>query len=144
MDSGAGPEETSIAMGALFARVVASAKLADSGGAERDGIVDAMLEAMAGNIGKKGLEVEKLTEGLGCSYSYARRLFSRKTGFPPERYYANLVAAEAKERLLDSAMSVKEVADSLGFDDPYYFSRFFKNRVGQSPRQFRESYRGWI
>jgi AraC family transcriptional activator of pobA len=43
---------------------------------------------------------------------------------------------EAKRSLLYTAMSVREVAYSLGFEDPAYFSRFFTKQAGVAPRVF--------
>lgn len=44
---------------------------------------------------------------------------------------------EAKRMLTDKQLSVNEIADSLGFEDYSYFSRFFKKQTGQSPTAFR-------
>jgi AraC-like DNA-binding protein len=43
---------------------------------------------------------------------------------------------EAK-RLLRTGMSVKESAYALNFDDPGHFSKFFKNKTGESPSDFQ-------
>jgi AraC family transcriptional regulator, transcriptional activator of pobA len=48
------------------------------------------------------------------------------------------VVLEATRDLTFTVMSVKEIAGSLGFDDPAYFTRFFTQRVGVSPKRFRE------
>jgi len=45
--------------------------------------------------------------------------------------------AESKRALLYTAMPVSEIAYSLGFDDPAYFSRFFSQRTNRTPSQFR-------
>jgi AraC family transcriptional regulator, transcriptional activator of pobA len=47
------------------------------------------------------------------------------------------VVLEATRDLTFTVLSVKEVAASLGFDDPAYFSRFFTKHVGLSPKRFR-------
>jgi AraC family transcriptional activator of pobA len=44
---------------------------------------------------------------------------------------------EARRSLAYSARSVADVSYALGFADPAYFTRFFKQRVGQSPKAFR-------
>jgi AraC family transcriptional activator of pobA len=49
------------------------------------------------------------------------------------------ILVEAKRQLLYTSMSVSEVAYGLGFDDPAYFTRFFSQRTGTSPRAFRLS-----
>lgn len=48
------------------------------------------------------------------------------------------VVLEATRDLTFTVLSVKEIATSLGFDDPAYFSRFFTKRVGVSPTRFRQ------
>ncbi len=51
------------------------------------------------------------------------------------------IVLEAKRHLYHSPLTIKELADTLGFDDPYYFSRFFSKWVGLSPQKFRERHR---
>jgi AraC-like DNA-binding protein len=43
-------------------------------------------------------------------------------------------------RLLETtSLNVKEIADVLGYDDPFYFSRLFKSVNGLAPREYRKS-----
>lgn len=51
------------------------------------------------------------------------------------------IVLEAKRMLVHSDQSIKEIAYALGFDDPSYFTRFFRERVGESPGAFREENR---
>jgi AraC family transcriptional regulator, transcriptional activator of pobA len=44
--------------------------------------------------------------------------------------------------LLYTDESAARVAASLGFDDPSYFSRFFRRETGQTPKEFRGARRG--
>jgi AraC family transcriptional activator of pobA len=48
------------------------------------------------------------------------------------------VITEAQRRLVHSADTVSQVADALGFEDPSYFTRYFKKYVGQTPEAFRQ------
>ena len=48
------------------------------------------------------------------------------------------LGARAKQRLERTSDSVQQIALEIGFDDPLYFSRRFKHRVGVSPREYRE------
>jgi AraC family transcriptional activator of pobA len=45
---------------------------------------------------------------------------------------------EAKRNLVYTSMTVAQVADSLGFSEAAYFSRFFRRATGLSPRAFRD------
>lgn len=49
------------------------------------------------------------------------------------------IVLEAKRMLLYSELSNKEIAFYLNFNDPSYFSRFFKKKTGFSPKDFRKS-----
>ena len=48
------------------------------------------------------------------------------------------IVLKAKWELLHTADSVKEIAYKLGFNDEFYFSRFFKKHIALSPSEFRE------
>jgi YesN/AraC family two-component response regulator len=48
--------------------------------------------------------------------------------------------AEAKNILLNTERTVKEIAISLGYGDAFYFSRLFKKYAGMSPANFKRSY----
>jgi AraC family transcriptional activator of pobA len=49
------------------------------------------------------------------------------------------ILLEAKRQLRYTSASVSEIAYALGFEDPAYFTRFFSQRTGVSPRAFRSS-----
>jgi AraC family transcriptional activator of pobA len=53
---------------------------------------------------------------------------------------ADLRTTEAKRLFMYEHLSVKEVAYELGFNDPFYFSNFFKKQTRQSPKAYREKY----
>lgn len=48
------------------------------------------------------------------------------------------VVVEAQRQLTHSTRSVQQIADGLGFDDPSYFSRYFRKHTGRTPEQFRK------
>jgi AraC-like DNA-binding protein len=48
------------------------------------------------------------------------------------------VITEAQRLLVHSAQSVSQIAAQLGFEDPSYFTRYFKKYVGQTPESFRQ------
>ncbi len=64
----------------------------------------------------------------------------KETGLSPKHYFLMLKINTAKERLLRSNVSIKELSFELGFNDQYYFSRLFKKKAGCAPRKFREKY----
>jgi AraC-like DNA-binding protein len=68
---------------------------------------------------------------------YLCRLFRRYDHQSPYQYILRLKMNLAAERLQHPAALVKQVADELGFSDPYHFSRTFKRVFGLSPEAFR-------
>jgi len=76
---------------------------------------------------------------LGVSESALRAACTRSAGLSPALMLDERAVLEARRLLLYSNMSVAQVAYSVGFTDPAYFSRFFSRRVGTSPRRYRTS-----
>lgn len=77
--------------------------------------------------------------------AYLCRLFQRFDHQSPYHYLLRLKMSRAAELLMSSSMMIKELADQLGFADPYHFSRVFKSIHHISPTQFRHSgHRGSI
>ena len=66
-------------------------------------------------------------------------VFERHTGLSPTAYINALRIKTAKELLLSTDMSVKQVGLSVGYSDPHFFSRVFKKQVGISPSEFKSS-----
>ena len=60
-------------------------------------------------------------------------------GYTAAQLIRERVMLEAKRLLLHSEISVAEIADHLGFEDPAYFSRCFKKHTSRSPIDFRQS-----
>ena len=82
------------------------------------------------------IDSHQLANHLGMSYSTFRRIFKEETGLPPGEYFIEMKMNRARQLLL-ADKTVQEVADALGFDSVYYFSRLFKSRTGTSPSAFR-------
>lgn len=75
---------------------------------------------------------------LGTTEAKLNELAKLFTGKTAQQVIAGLIVGEAKRLLRYEKMSVKEIAAALGFDDPFYFSHFFKKQVGVSPKAWRE------
>ncbi len=77
----------------------------------------------------------------GLGYSTFRRRFRAATGSSPKAYVLALRIARAKELLAATDDPVATVSLAVGFHDPYYFSRLFREREGRSPSTFRQDHR---
>lgn len=67
------------------------------------------------------------------------RIVKEFSGLSPKDFFSHRLMIEAQRKLLYSPLSVKELAYELGFNDPDYFSRFFKKCTGKSVREFLEA-----
>lgn len=74
---------------------------------------------------------------LNLSASYFGDLIKKETGKSAQEYIQSKVIDVAKERIFDQRKSVSEIAYELGFKYPQHFTRLFKQKVGQSPNEYR-------
>lgn len=85
------------------------------------------------------ISIEELANSLNIGYSYFRQMFRKYTGMAPAQYHLNLRIQKAKELILSSDMSIKEIAFKLGFESNQYFSRIFTGKCGITPIKFRKN-----
>lgn len=74
---------------------------------------------------------------LNLSAKYFGDLIKKETGQTAQDYIQMKVIEAAKERIFDSEKTVNEIAFELGFKYPQHFSRLFKQRIGQTPNEYR-------
>ncbi len=85
----------------------------------------------------RALPIDEVAKSAHLSTSRALHLFKEVFGIPPYRYYLSQRLELAQSFLLDTSLSIQEIADRLGFEDYHHFSTFFKKECGQSPSRFR-------
>ncbi|WP_428580078.1 AraC family transcriptional regulator [Sphaerochaeta sp.] len=82
------------------------------------------------------LDIESLASSLNVSYTTFRDIFKKYADLSPYQYFLQMKLNKAKELLSEGNLTVKEVSFKLAFDNPYYFSRFFKKKTGVSPSRW--------
>ena len=97
------------------------------------------LEAIRANF-KKNPTLRQIAGYLSTTESKLNELSKLHTGRTAQSVIHGLVASEAKRLFTYEKLSVKEVAHELGFNDPFYFSNFFKKHTAQSPKAYKEKY----
>jgi AraC-like DNA-binding protein/ABC-type branched-subunit amino acid transport system ATPase component len=95
------------------------------------------MESLRERYAEPEIDFEALAGEIGMSYDNFRRKFKQHTGVPPLQFFLAVKVDKAKELLSFTDFEVKDIAVSLGFPDPYYFSRFFRERTEVSPMQYR-------
>ena len=87
----------------------------------------------------KNVTVEELSKITGYSVSHFRRLFVKAYGISPQEYMLNYKILKAKEFLLNEQdKTIEEISNLLGFCNPSYFCKLFKNKTGISPYKFKK------
>ena len=74
---------------------------------------------------------------LNLSSNYFGDLVKKETGRTAQEFIQSKLIDIAKEKIFDTGKTVSQVAYELGFKYPQHFARLFKQRVGQSPLEFR-------
>ena len=87
----------------------------------------------------RDISVETVASHVGVSRSYLHRAFRAAFGCAPGAYLTDYRLDRASQLLRHSTLSVGAVAASVGFSDPFYFSRLFRRRMGLSPSDYRLS-----
>jgi AraC family transcriptional activator of pobA len=83
--------------------------------------------------------VNAIAEKLALTTNSLYRIVKEYSGVSPKDFFTNRLMIEAQRKLQYAPLSVKELAYELGFNDPDYFSRFFKKCTGKSVSEFLEA-----
>lgn len=87
------------------------------------------------------LSPAEVARALGQPLRPLAETFRKDTGRTLRDQIRASLVRKAKDLLLTTDQSIREIAYALRFDDEFYFSRFFKRRTGFSPRQYRDRHR---
>lgn len=103
---------------------------------ERPDCVDAAILYMQKHI-TENVSLNELSSYSNYSVSRFSSLFKQKTGYAPIDYFMQMKIQQACQQLDFTDRSIKEIALTMGFDDPYYFSKRFKQVIGLPPQRYR-------
>ena len=87
------------------------------------------------------LRIERLTERFHISRGYLTRNFKEVTGVTIVQYLTVVRIRRAGKYLLDTDLSVTEIANRCGFGDVTYFEKVFRRLRGTTPRNYRRKIR---
>ena len=83
------------------------------------------------------LSTSELAKLSGLSLSSFKRAFKNIYNDTPNNYILNQKVLKASELLKNPTLNISEIAFDLGFNDPAYFSRIFKNKTNYTPSKYR-------
>lgn len=105
----------------------------------RSSAVTDVVQEMILHIADAGWKLADCMAQTGYSADHLRRCFKKETGLSPAAYLTMLRIEHARKLLALSdhgGYTIKQIALMSGFEDPYYFSRTFKKRIGCSPNGY--------
>lgn len=104
-------------------------------------VISSTISFMKRNLKKKH-SLAQLSAESGLSASHYSLLFRKKTGRSPMYYLTNLRIQKACQLLDNSELRIGEIAMNVGYQDPFHFSRIFKQVMGVSPANYRKQPKG--
>lgn len=129
-------EQLCLLLRALPLNSVSSDYLAvgDEGGtkADRTALVSAATYYLEAHY-NEDLPLGALADTLHVSAAYLSRTFKALQGESPSNYLMKLRLRRARDLLAQNQLTIAEVARSVGYQDPYYFSKLFKRHFGTAP-----------
>jgi AraC-like DNA-binding protein len=103
----------------------------------QDIYVKQAIEFIDTNYSRK-ISIEEIAGYIGINRKYLSRLFSEMLNVSPQNYLVNFRMQKACDLLSASSLSINEISNSIGYDDPFLFSKVFKKYKGLSPKSYRE------
>ncbi|WP_069999513.1 response regulator transcription factor [Cellulosilyticum sp. I15G10I2] len=88
----------------------------------------------------RNISLEEVADYVEISKSYFSLLFKQETGINFSTFLSNYRVEQSKKYILESSCKIYEIAEKVGFDNPYYFSRVFRDRVGMSCKEFKNQH----
>jgi AraC-like DNA-binding protein len=96
--------------------------------------LESVLKYIEKNMANEHLSIDNLTQELAISRSHLFRKITALTGFPPARLIRNYRLELAMKMFKEhEQITIMEVIHTIGFSDPKYFSRVFKEYFGVAP-----------
>lgn len=100
--------------------------------------VDKATQYVDDNLSDSTINVEAMASNLGMSRVQLYKKLVSLTGSTPSEFIRQIRLRRAEQMLRESKMSVSEIAYSVGFNNPRYFSKYFKEMYGVMPSQYKK------
>ena len=93
------------------------------------------------NISDDELSVETLSSVLNMSRVHLYKKLLSLTGNTPSEFIRLIRLRRAEQLLRQSQLNVAEVSYAVGFNNPRYFSKYFREMYGMTPSQYKDKYK---
>ena len=100
------------------------------------------IEHLHNNYLNRDFKIEELSRIVTMSPRYFEMLFASEFKMTPKEYVTHLKLQLARELLLNEKNTVSSIAEQLGYNDVYHFSKTFKVKTGFTPSEYRRLHTG--
>jgi AraC-like DNA-binding protein len=102
-------------------------------------LVRAATEYVERNLDNADISVETMAEELGMSRVHLYKKLTAITDLTPSEFIRQIRLRHAEQLLSKSQLTVAEVAYKVGFNNPRYFSKYFKEMYGVMPSEYKKT-----
>jgi AraC-like DNA-binding protein len=104
----------------------------------KDIYIKQAIEFIDTNYSRK-ISIEEIASYIGINRKYLCQLFSEILNVSTQNYLINFRLQKACDLLTNSSLSINEISNSIGYIDPFLFSKVFKKFKGMSPMAYRSN-----
>lgn len=90
---------------------------------------------------KESISLEKIAQAVNINRYYLSHVFKTTIGFSPMQYVTRRRIGEAQNLLINTDMSITQIAASLGYNNSNYFQNVFRQNVGLTPGTYRKKWK---
>lgn len=83
-------------------------------------------------------KVSDIASYIGITRSYLTHIFKQRMEISPQEYLLSYRLEQGSRLLRTTGMSIQEIAEAIGYENPLTFSKMFKNVYGMSPKYYRQ------
>lgn len=104
----------------------------------KDSIADKIEEYVLNNFTRQDFSVDEIAEKVNLSLGYIRQIFRSEKGVTLNDYIISCRIDKAKELLINTDNTAKDISEAVGYYDNRYFYTLFKKKVGMTTEEFRK------
>lgn len=104
----------------------------------KDSIADKIEEYVLNNFTRQDFSVDEIAEEVELSLGYIRQIFRSEKGVTLNDYIISCRIEKAKELLINTDNTAKDISEAVGYYDNRYFYTLFKKKVGMTTEEFRK------
>ncbi|MBR6160009.1 MAG: response regulator [Lachnospiraceae bacterium] len=108
---------------------------------DSDNLTIRRAKSMISEFYHAGITLDEIASRLDITPEYLGTQFHRETGVTFSAYIKNFRIQKAKELLIGTSLKLYEIADRVGYSDPKYFSKVFKETTGLLPADYRKAFK---